>query len=139
YQPMLGRDGALWVRLGKKLWAFNGESFDRISAPWNRDPYSAVVRKNGDVCWVDFLHAIFVGDRTYALKSADYPGGDPRELKEDEQGTLWVEDFDSGLFRLEANGRFVKQPGIDAKATGVADRGAVMLHYTDGLILDGLK
>jgi hypothetical protein len=139
YQPMLGRDGALWVRLGKKLWAFNGEGFERISAPWNRDPYSALVRRNGDVCWVDFLHAMFIGDRTYALKSADYPGSDPRELVEDEQGTLWVLDFESGLFRLEANGRFVKQPGLEAKATGVADRGAVMLHYTDGLILDGLK
>jgi hypothetical protein len=138
YHPMRGKDGALWVRLGKKLYAFDGERFNSIEPPWKGSAYDALVRLNGEVWSIDFLRGI-AGPKPYALRSADYPGSDPRTLVEDEAGTLWVQDFESGLFRLGADGRFVKQPGLDAKASGVADRGGVLLHYTDGLVIDGQR
>jgi hypothetical protein len=137
YQPMRGRDGAVWVRLGAKLFALSNDRFEAVPVPWKKDPYDAVARKNGDVWWIDFMRAIVVGERTYALHSADYPGTDPRRIEEDPQGTLWVEDFESGLFELLPDGRFVRRGSLSAKASGVARDGArlIALHYTDGLMV----
>ena len=139
YQPMVGPTGQLWVRLGKKTFELDEatQRFLPVSAPWNMDPYDALFFE-GEAYWIDFLHAIHVGPATLELKSARYPGSDPRAFRVDGAGRLWVQDFESGLFRLE-NGRFVKQPGLDAKGSGVAydvERKRLwLLHYTQGVVL----
>lgn len=139
YHPMLGPDGALWVRLGKKTWAFDDakQRFTPVQAPWSGDPYDAVFFQERPY-WIEFLSAIQAGPRTYAKSSAGYPGSDPRRLRVDEKGELWVEDFESGLFRFVGD-RFVKQPGVDAKGSGVAvdvaRQRTWLLHYTQGLVL----
>jgi hypothetical protein len=137
YQPMRGRDGAVWVRLGAKLFAYADDRFTPVPVPWKREPYDAVARKDGDVWWIDFLKAIVVGERVYRLRSPEYPGSDPRRLEEDAQGNLWVEDFESGMFVLGSDGRFVKQGPLREKASGVARDGQrlITLHYTDGLMV----
>lgn len=139
YQPMVGPTGQLWVRLGKKTFALDEatQRFAPVSAPWTIDPYDAIFFE-GEAYWIDFLHAVHVGPATLELKSALYPGSDPREFRVDGAGRLWIQDFESGLFRLE-NGRFVKQPGLDAKGAGVAydvERKRLwLLHYTQGVVL----
>jgi len=139
YQPMLGPEGKLWVRLGKKTFELDEatQRFSPVSAPWSIDPYDAVFFE-GEAYWIDFLRAVHVGPATLALKSALYPGSDPREFRVDAAGRLWIQDFEAGLFRLEG-GRFVKQPGLDAKGSGVAydvERKRLwLLHYTQGVVL----
>lgn len=139
YHPMLGPDGALWVRLGKKTWAFDDakQRFVPVQAPWTGDPYSAAFFQERPY-WIEFLSAIHAGSRTYAKASAGYPGRDPRRLRIDERGELWVEDFESGLFHFLGD-RFVKQPGVDEKGSGVAvdveRQRTWLLHYTQGLVL----
>lgn len=139
YHPMLGPDGALWVRLGKRTWAFDEakQRFTPVQAPWSGDPYDAVFFQ-GRPYWVEFLAAIHAGERVYAKSSAGYPGSDPRRLRVDARGELWVEDFESGLLRFVGD-RFVKQPGVDAKGSGVAvdvaRQRTWLLHYTQGLVL----
>ena len=139
YQPMQGPEGRLWVRLGKKTWEFDeaGRRFVPVTAPWSIDAYDAVFFQ-GQPYWIDFLHALHVGPATLPLHSELYPGTDPRAFRVDARGRLWVEDFESGLFRLE-DGRFIQQPGVDAKGSGVAWDEARqqlwLLHYTQGLVL----
>ena len=139
YQPMAGPDGKLWVRLGKKTWEFDEGAlrFAPVTTPWTIDPYDALYFE-GQPYWIDFLHALHVGPATIALRSELYPGSDPRAFRVDARGTLWVEDFESGLFRLE-KGRFVKQAGLNEKGSGVAwdvERKQLwLLHYTKGLVL----
>ncbi len=139
YVPMQGPDGKLWVRLGKTTFEYDeaGRSFSPVNTPWPGDPYDAFFF-GGQAYWIDFLSAIHGGPKTIALRSAEYPGSDPRAFRVDSRGTLWIEDFESGAFRLE-NGRFVKQPGMDQKNTGVAydaERKRLwLLHYTQGLVL----
>ena len=139
YQPMQGPDGKLWVRLGKKTWEFDeaGQRFVSVTAPWPGDPYDALFFE-GQPYWIDFLSALHVGGATIKLRSELYPGTDPRGFRVDARGKLWVEDFESGLFRLE-NGRFVKQPGLNEKGSGAALDGERkrlwLLHYTKGLVL----
>ena len=103
-------------------------------------PYDALVRSNGETWSIDFLNALVVDGRAIAKLSAQYPGRDPRRFREDARGTLWVEDFESGLFRYDdATKTFAKLKGLDSRASGVArdeQRGRfVLLHYTDGLVL----
>lgn len=139
YQPMQGPDGKLWVRLGKKAWEYDeaGQRFVPVTAPWSADPYDALFFE-GQPYWIDFLRALHVGPATLSLRSELYPGSDPRAFRVDGKGRLWVEDFESGLLRLEG-GRFVKQPGVAAKGSGVAydvERKRLwLLHYTQGLVL----
>lgn len=141
YVPMEGPDGKLWVRLGKKTFEYDeaGHRFAPVNAPWSGDPYDAFFFE-GQAYWIDFLSALHAGPATFTPKSAQYPGSDPRAFRVDSRGTLWVEDFESGAFRLES-GRFVKQPGLDQKSTGVAydvERKRLwLLHYTKGLVLIG--
>jgi sugar lactone lactonase YvrE len=139
---MRGPRGALWVRLGAKLWEYDaaGDRFARVTAPWKMDPYDALVRANGETWWVDFLKAVVVDGRSIAKGSRAYPGTDPRRFREDSSGVLWVEDFESGLFRYDdATKTFSKVTGVSAKASGVVRDDArgrwVLLHYTDGLVL----
>ena len=146
YQPMRGPEGALWVRLGKRAWRYDASTdrFQQVTPPWRGAPYDALTRKNGETWWVDFLKAVVVDGRALALKSPAYPGSDPRRLREDDAGTLWVEDFESGLFRYDdERGSFVQVPGLDAKASGVAYDAArqrlILLHYTDGLVAGETK
>ncbi len=139
YQPMEGPDGKLWVRLGKKTWEFEeaGQRFVEVTAPWPSDAYDARFFE-GQPYWIEFLRALHVGQATINFKSELYPGTDPRAFRVDARGKLWIEDFESGAFRLE-NGRFVKQAGLDAKASGMAydvERKRLwLLHYTQGLVL----
>lgn len=139
YQPMEGPEGQLWVRLGKQTWAFDEatEQFSPVKTPWANDPYDARFFQ-GEAYWIEFLHALHVGPVTIPLKSELYPGSDPRAFRVDATGSLWIEDFESGLFRLE-HGRFVKRAGLIAKASGVAldveRKRDWLLHYTDGLVL----
>ncbi len=142
YQPMRGKGSALWVRLGSRLWFYDASTdrFQQLAPPWNGDAYDALVRANGEVWSIDFLDALVVDGKTIARKSAQYPGSDPRRFREDAQGVLWVEDFESGLFRYDdATKTFSKVSGLDAKASGIARDEArgrfVLLHYTDGLVL----
>jgi hypothetical protein len=139
YQPMSGPEGKLWVRLGKKTWEYDegNQRFAPVTTPWKIDPYDAIYFE-GQPYWIDFLRALHVGPATIALRSELYPGTDPRAFRVDARGTLWVEDFESGLFRLE-QGRFVKQTGLNEKGSGVAydvqRRQLWLLHYTKGLVL----
>lgn len=142
YQPMRGKGSALWIRLGSRLWFYDASTdrFQQLSPPWKADAYDALVRANGEVWSIDFLDALYVDGRAIARKSAQYPGTDPRRFREDAQGVLWVEDFESGLFRYDdATKTFSKVSGLDAKASGIARDEArgrfVLLHYTDGLVL----
>ena len=142
---MHGPDGSLWVRRGKQTWAWDERAsrFVPVTPPWKTDVYDARFAK-GRWFWVEFLRGVHTSERTVALKSAEYPGTDPRSFTEDETGAVWVQDFESGLFRFDGE-RFVKMPGLDAKASGVAvdveRKRTWMLHYTDGLTLvrDGGK
>ncbi len=142
FHPMRGPGGALWLRRDEKLWQYDpaADQFNRVTAPWKVDPYDALVRANGQVWHIDFLKALSVDGVSIGLSSRQYPGKDPRRFREDASGTLWVEDFESGLFRYDdATKTFTKVSGVDAKAAGVArddKRGRwVFLHYTDGLVL----
>jgi len=135
YAPMRGAGGQLWVRLGSQLYAYDAgaDRFAAVKAPWSGSPYSALVRRNGEVWWVDFLRALRGQGRTLALSSDAYPGRDPRQLVEGADGTLWVEDFESGLLRLDpTTGKFVREDPTP-KCTGVGRdaRGRLwVLHYT---------
>ena len=139
YVPMLGPEGKLWVRLGKKTFELDeaAQRFVPVTAPWPGDPYDARFFE-GQAYWIDFLRGLHVGPTTITLRSKVYPGSDPRAFHVDERGQLWVEDFESGLLRLE-NGVYVKQPGLDEKGTGVATdverKRLWLLHYTQGLVL----
>jgi streptogramin lyase len=140
YEPMLGKAGQLWVRYGAKTFAYEPQAdrFKPVDTPWPGSPYDALVRKNGEVWWIDFLKSLDTTSRRYALKSQDYPGRDPRRLVEDATGTLWVEDFESGFFHLDAHsGQFVQEPGIESRASGVAfdlrHERLFLLHYRQGL------
>lgn len=141
YHPMRGPGGALWMRLGGKLWQYDAatDRFQQLTPPWKLDPYDALVRGNGETWWLEFLKALVVDGRPIAKSSAAYPGTDPRRFRE-ERGVLYVEDFESGLFRYDdATKTFAKVPGLDAKASGVARDDArarsILLHYTDGLVV----
>ncbi|MFT3714178.1 MAG: hypothetical protein QM817_41475 [Archangium sp.] len=140
YQPMAGPGGEVWVRLGAKVWQFDEKknAFAPVaSPPWGFDPYDAIFFE-GQPYSIEFLKAIHVGPARIDRSSELYAGKDPRHFRIDENGTLWVEDFESGLFRLE-KGRFVAQPGLKAKASGtaydVSRKTRYLLHYTDGLII----
>lgn len=138
YEPFLGPDGEVLVRLGQQAWRWDEKAarFTPTSAPWGA-AYD-VVYFQGRAYWVEFLQALHAGDKVFPRGSAAYPGSDPRRLRVDAAGRLWVEDFESGLFRFEGD-RFVRQPGLDSKASGVAfdaARGHLwLLHYTQGLTL----
>jgi hypothetical protein len=140
FQPLVGDDGEVWVRRGNKTWRFDSvkQGFVAFKAPWgNVDPYDAVHFQN-EWYWIDFMRGLHVGGVTIALRSALYPGSDPRAFTLDSTGTLWVQDFESGLFRLEG-GKFVKHAGLDDKGSGVAvdatKKLRLLLHYTDGLVV----
>lgn len=84
-----------------------------------------------------FLDGLLRNGELIPKQSEVYPGRDPRAFHMDARGDLWVEDFESGLFRLDpASGRFVKQRGVGSKGTGVgvdlARERTWMLHYTQG-------
>lgn len=139
YHPMNGPDGALWVRYGRQTFAYDkaSDAFKPAQAPWTGDAYDALVTKGGEVWWIDFLNSFSNRQKTYELKSADYPGSDPRRFREDAAGRLWVEDFASGLYRLDpASGKFLREEGLAQKGTGVAfdlkTERLWMLHYTEG-------
>ncbi|MFO0599553.1 MAG: hypothetical protein U0228_29880 [Myxococcaceae bacterium] len=143
YQPMLGPKGELWVRLGAQTFAFDErkQDFVPVKAPWasksNTGPYDAVFFE-GQPYTIDFLRGLGVGSTTIDLKSELYPGTDPRAFHVDGDGTLWVDDFESGLYHLE-RGRFVHVLGLDQKGCGVAVDHArqlrLLLHYTKGLVV----
>jgi hypothetical protein len=142
FAPMLGPEGSLWVRYGAQTWAFDKErgSFRQVKAPWTGSPYDALVAKDGEVWWIDFLAAVRTPQRTLKVKGAEYPGKDPRHFSEDAAGALWVEDFESGFLRLDkANGKFVKEPGVDKQGSGVAfdldHERLFLLHYRNGLTI----
>lgn len=141
YEPAVGPNGQLWVRLGAKAWTWNEQAqrFDSVTPPWPARSVYDVRYVRGAWWWVDFMNAVHAGERTFALRSTEYPGSDPRSLRVDEQGTPWVMDFEAGLYRWEKD-RFVRHAGIDAKASGVAydaeRKRRWMLHYTNGLVLE---
>jgi hypothetical protein len=144
YRPMV-IDGQLWVRLGNKTWAFDEaqRAFTVVDTPWSTEVFDAIFFDRA-VWWVDFMKGVHVarGEPTqnvrFALRSPEYPGADPRRLRVDESGTLWAEDFESGLYHLEKN-HFVPHPGLKDQATGVAidvaRKRRWLLHYTKGLVL----
>ena len=141
YEVMQGPHGEVWARLGQKVWQFDEaeQKFVGVSpTPWpGLDPYHAIFFE-GQPYAIDFLRTLRVGTAKVSLKSALYPGTDPRRFRVDAAGTLWVEDFESGLLKLE-NGRFVKHAGLAAKGSGVATdvtrKVRYLLHYTNGLVV----
>jgi streptogramin lyase len=142
YAPFLGPRGELWIRYGGAAWAYDParDTFVPRSPLWVASPYDVLVRRTGQVWWIDFLRALHGHGKTYPLRSDDYPGSDPRAFYEDDYGRLWVADFGAGLYWLdEATGRFVQEPGLGNKGTAVAvdrlrDR-VWLLHYTRGVVL----
>ncbi|MBL8912067.1 MAG: hypothetical protein JNM17_15335 [Archangium sp.] len=139
YQLMKGPHGEVWVRLGAKVWQFDEAkgNFAPVTAPWSFDPYDALFFE-GQPYFIEFLKTIRVGTTTVPFKSELYPGTDPRQFRVDLDGTLWIEDFEAGLFHLE-RGRFVRQPGLSEKGSGVATdvqrKVRYLLHYTKGVIV----
>lgn len=140
FQPMVGDDGEVWVRRGAKTWRFDAvkQTFVAIKTLWGTvDAYDAVHFQN-EWYWIEFLRGLHVGGVTIPLRSELYPGGDPRAFTVDSTGALWVQDFESGLFRLEG-GKFVKHAGLENKGSGVAvdatKKLRLLLHYTDGLVV----
>ncbi len=142
FTPMSGARGKLWVRYGRKTFAYEParDRFAPIQAPWKGNPYDVLCLPNGEVWWIDFLRSVHRDATTLALRSEAYPGSDPRELRLDALGRLWVMDFNNGAFRFDpAGGRFLHESGMEAKGTGVAfdlkSERLWLLHYTDGLVL----
>lgn len=140
YEPMKGPHGEVWIRLGAKVWQYDEgkQKFAPVSPlPWSFDPYDALFFE-GQPYFIDFLKTIRVGTTTVPFRSELYPGTNPRHFRVDHDGTLWIEDFDAGLFHLE-RGRFVRQPGLSEKGTGVATdvqrKVRYLLHYTKGVIV----
>jgi hypothetical protein len=141
YAPMLGPGGVLWVRYRDKLYVYepSGDTFNMIRSPWPGDPYDVFVTRMGEVWWIDFLNSIHTAKKTWQLKTTEYPGRDPRRFREDATGALWVEDFESGAFRLGGEGTFVREPGVESQVTGVAfdlsHELLFLLQYRKGLVL----
>ncbi len=139
YHPMSGPEGTLWVRYGASTFVYDKatDAFAPVQAPWSGDPYDALVTRQGETWWIDFLESFSNRQRTFRLGSAEYPGTDPRRFREDAAGRLWVEDFARGLYRYDpASGRFLHEEGVAQKGTGVAfdlkTERLWMLHYTEG-------
>jgi hypothetical protein len=142
YAPLRGPAGELLVRNGPDVWRYDDarDTFAPSGLNLGAEPHDLLFRRNQELWRIEFLKGIVGPNRTYALKSAEYPGSDPRKLTEDGSGRLWVTDFERGVFRLdEASGRFEHEPGLDHAGSGVATdaaRGRTwLLHYTRGPIL----
>lgn len=131
-----GPDGSPRVAHGARQWRMDGASPVLTSG---RTGYDTLDRRNGERWTVDFLAAVEGPAGPLPVRSAAYPGSDPRSLYEDPKGTLWVVDFASGLFTWDDRaGRFFAVPGAPAKASAVrvdGDGRAWMLAYTDGLVV----
>ncbi|MGC4121982.1 MAG: hypothetical protein QM765_46860 [Myxococcales bacterium] len=146
YHPMQGPGGALWVRYGASTFEYvsSSDTFKPVQAPWSGDVYDALVTRQGEVWWLDFMTSFSNRQKTFQLGSDEYPGKDPRRFREDAAGRLWVEDFETGLYRFDpAGGKFLRESGLAQKGTGVAfdlkTERLWMLHYTEGpyLMLNG--
>ncbi len=107
-------------------------------------PYDFVVRQNGEIWAIDFLHALVAyragGASTIPLSGSVYPGRDPRSFYVDPLGKLWVVDFESGFFRYDdPKGVFVAEPTVSDKGSAMAIDAARkrtwLLHYRKGLHL----
>ncbi len=139
FVPLLGPAGELLVRTGARVWRYDSErdTFSPFSMTLGANPLHVMYRRNGELWRTEFLKGIVGPTRTFAIKSAEYPGGDPQKLVEDGAGRLWVTDYSSGVFRLDAAGaRFELQPGLTQRASGVAidaQRGRTwLLHHNFG-------
>jgi hypothetical protein len=141
YSLLRGPGGALFVRYGGQAWRWDsrGRRFAPVELQGSGG-YHALYRSNGDYWWIDFLSSIEGPKGTIGLGSKTYPGSDPRRLREDAVGTLWVEDFDRGLYRYDDHtGSFVHHVGLGDKGTGIAvdveRKRTWLLHYTAGVTL----
>lgn len=143
HHPLRGARGELLVVRGGRAWRYDaaGDAFLPIPLGLTGDPYDVIVRRDGEVLWIDFLRGLRgSGGESWALRSERYPGRNPRSFREDALGRLWVLDFESGAFRLDpATGAFVRESGLDDKASGVAvdekHGRTLLLHYTRGLVV----
>ena len=141
YALVKGPGGALFAFYGGRSWRWDprGRAFNPVEHQ-GAGAYHALYRSNGEFWWIDFLSAIHGPKGAIELSSETYPGRDPRRFREDALGTLWVEDFEGGLYRYDdGSRRFVHHPGLTEKGTGVAidvERERTwLLHYTKGLVL----
>lgn len=140
FELMHDTHGEMVLRHGTQWWHY--ETANDKFMPWVGvgSGYDVLISSRNETWRIDFLHAIERGTTKIGLRSAQYPGRDPRRFYEDSTGRLWVCDFDDGFFWLEnASGTFVKEPGWDNKGSAVqvdAARGRTWLgHYTTGVLL----
>jgi hypothetical protein len=122
-------------------WTIDDQAMTPLKAPLPEAlAYHALARANGERWSIDFLNGLHTPKGFWPKGSPQYPGTDPRRLYEDAQGTLWIQDFERGAFRLAPDGAsFSHQPGLDSHCAGVAPdptRGRLwLLHYREGLRL----
>jgi streptogramin lyase len=133
--------GSLLARYGSEVHEYDpaGDTFKPSRISLGEKPSAAIVRANGEVWWIDFMRAVHGPKGSYPVGSPEYPASDPRDLVEDEEGRLWVTDFKAGVLRLQDDGRFLREPGLEDQGSGVAldtRRGRLwLLHYTNGPVL----
>lgn len=143
--PFLTREGKLMARRGRRLFRYDARRDRFVRAGTDASPYARIIRRNGEIWEIEFLRALIRRSKDgqverIARKSGRYPGADPRQFYEADDGTLWVMDFDNGFYRYdEAQRRFVSHPVVNAQASAMAidvQRGRRwFLHYRKGLHL----
>ncbi len=136
HQLVLGPQGELFVNYGSTAWVYTPQGFQPTAVATGAGAYSVVFHEGG--LWsIDFMGGLQTPNGFVSIDSVGYPGRDPRRLRVDARGQLWVEDFGAGLYRFDGQ-VFQHQPGVDNKGTGVAyDVSAHrlwLLHYTEGLV-----
>lgn len=142
-----GPNGSVWARQGNHYWRYDSTS-DRLAAATPRwapgRSYAIATTPNRALWSISFMSSIrryqHQSAKTYRLRSAEYPGRDPRSFYVSPSGELWVSDFGSGFYRYDAaTDRFVHDPTVSDKGAGIAidsQRNWIWLgHYTNGVYL----
>ena len=138
YELLVAPNGELRVGYGPREHRYlpNADRFEEVAATF-AGAYDA--RAFGGELWsIRFMSGVQGPQGFFPIGGPVYPGRDPRRLRVDGSGRLWVEDFGAGFYRWDGQ-RFVDDGIVGEKGTGVAhdpsrDR-LWLLHYTQGLTL----
>jgi len=102
---------AFWTRLHWEYDAAGDRFVEQPSPGW--EPYHVAFSPTAELWGIDFLKGIRrkvgPGQLDYPLKSAVYPGSDPRRIIVDAEKRLWIADFVDSFFRFDpVKDRFVQ-------------------------------